>query len=70
MKNFNTNTNNHDEWLTPPEIIRALGGFDLHILHPEDGQNSLIAMEAIKFVEVDELSTTARGCQGYGSTGR
>ena len=41
-----------------------------HILHPEDGQNSLIAMEAIKFVEVDELSTTARGCQGYGSTGR
>lgn len=42
-----------------------------HILqHPEDGQNSLIAMEAIKFVEVDALSTTARGCQGYGSTGR
>ncbi len=41
-----------------------------HILHPEDGQNSLIAMEAIKFVEVDELSKTARGCQGYGSTGR
>lgn len=29
MKNFNTNTDNHDEWLTPPEIIRALGGFDL-----------------------------------------
>lgn len=41
-----------------------------HILHPEDGQNSLIAMEAIKFVEVDELSKTTRGCQGYGSTGR
>lgn len=41
-----------------------------HILHPEDGQNFLIAMEAIKFVEVDELSKTARGCQGYGSTGR
>ena len=41
-----------------------------HILHPEDGQNSLIAMEAIKFVEVDELSKTARGCQRYGSTGR
>ena len=29
MKNFNTNTDNHDEWLTPPEIIRALGTFDL-----------------------------------------
>lgn len=41
-----------------------------HILHPEDGQNFLIAMEAIKFVEVDELSTTARGTGGYGSTGR
>ena len=41
-----------------------------HILHPEDGHNYLIAMEAIKFVEVDELSKTARGCQGYGSTGR
>ena len=40
-----------------------------HILHPEDGQNSLIAMEAIKFVEVPELSKTTRGCLGYGSTG-
>lgn len=29
MLNFNTNTNNHDEWLTPPYIIRALGEFDL-----------------------------------------
>ena len=41
-----------------------------HILHPEDGQNFLIAMESIKFVEVDELSKTARGTGGYGSTGR
>lgn len=29
MKNFNTNTQNHDEWLTPPDIIHALGPFDL-----------------------------------------
>ena len=29
MKNFNTNTKNNDEWLTPPEIIKALGNFDL-----------------------------------------
>ena len=28
-KNFNTNTKNNDEWLTPPEIIKTLGGFDL-----------------------------------------
>ncbi len=28
-RNFNTNTANHDEWLTPPEIIKSLGTFDL-----------------------------------------
>ena len=27
--NFNTNTKNNDEWLTPPEIIKALGPFYL-----------------------------------------
>jgi hypothetical protein len=27
--NFNTNTQNNDEWLTPPDILRALGPFDL-----------------------------------------
>lgn len=29
MKNFNTNTKNNDEWLTPPHILKALGSFDL-----------------------------------------
>lgn len=29
MKNFNTNTKNNDEWLTPPYILEALGPFDL-----------------------------------------
>lgn len=28
-QNFNSNTENKDEWLTPPEIIKALGQFDL-----------------------------------------
>lgn len=28
-KKFNVNTENKDEWLTPPELIRALGSFDL-----------------------------------------
>ena len=28
-KDFNINTANNDEWLTPPEIIKALGPFDL-----------------------------------------
>ncbi len=29
MKDFNLNTTNNDEWLTPPSILRALGTFDL-----------------------------------------
>ena len=28
-RDFNTNTANHDEWLTPPDILAALGPFDL-----------------------------------------
>lgn len=32
--NFNTNTSNNDEWLTPPEIIKALGTFDLDPCSP------------------------------------
>lgn len=33
-RNFNTNTDNHDEWLTPSEIIKALGEFDLDPCSP------------------------------------
>ena len=33
-KNFNTNTKNNDEWLTPPNIIHALGEFDLDPCSP------------------------------------
>lgn len=29
VKDFNTNTNNDETWLTPPSIIEALGEFDL-----------------------------------------
>ena len=29
MKKLNVNTVNHDEWLTPPEIIKAFPQFDL-----------------------------------------
>jgi len=28
-RNFNLNTKNNDEWLTPPELLSALGPFDL-----------------------------------------
>jgi len=52
--NFNTNTKNNDEWLTPPSIIESLGEFDLdpcspierpwdtaknHYCEPDDGLN-------------------------------
>jgi len=33
-KNFNSNTENKDEWLTPPEIVKALGLFDLDPCQP------------------------------------
>ena len=33
-KNFNTNTKNNGEWLTPPEIIKSLGSFDLDPCSP------------------------------------
>jgi hypothetical protein len=28
-RNFNTNTEDKDEWLTPPSVVEALGQFDL-----------------------------------------
>jgi hypothetical protein len=33
-KNFNTNTENNDTWLTPPTIIQSLGEFDLDPCSP------------------------------------
>lgn len=33
-RNFNLNTTNEQEWLTPPELIQALGPFDLDPCSP------------------------------------
>jgi len=33
-KNFNTNTKDNDEWLTPPHIVESLGEFDLDPCQP------------------------------------
>lgn len=33
-RNFNTNTSNNDEWLTPPKIVEVLGPFDLDPCSP------------------------------------
>lgn len=35
-QNFNSNTENKEEWLTPPEIIEALGQFDLDPCAPSE----------------------------------
>ena len=48
-KNFNTNIDNHDEWLTPPSLCTALGEFDLDpcqpinppFVHAKNGYNIL-----------------------------
>ncbi len=34
MKNFNSNTEDKDEWLTPPWLVKALGQFDLDPCQP------------------------------------
>ena len=34
MSNFNTNTKNNDEWLTPPSLTDSLGVFDLDPCQP------------------------------------
>lgn len=33
-RDFNTNTSNNDEWLTPPDMVAALGPFDLDPCSP------------------------------------
>ncbi len=38
MRNFNNNTENKEEWLTPPEIITSLGTFDLDPCAPSEEQ--------------------------------
>lgn len=34
ISNFNTNTNNNDEWLTPRWLLELLGEFDLDPCSP------------------------------------
>ena len=36
MGNFNVRTTDDEQWLTPPEIIKALGKFDLDPCSPID----------------------------------
>ena len=38
MDNFNSNTENKEEWLTPPNIIKALGSFDLDPCAPHESK--------------------------------
>lgn len=36
MKSFNTNTQNDENWLTPPKLLKILGPFDLDPCAPEN----------------------------------
>jgi len=36
INDFNTNTDNEEQWLTPPDIIKSLGEFDLDPCAPEE----------------------------------
>ena len=38
MKNFNTNTKNEREWLTPPQLVSSLGDFDLDPCAPPENR--------------------------------
>ena len=40
-KNFNSNTTNNDEWLTPPYIIKELDEFDLDRAPPPPRQKTV-----------------------------
>jgi hypothetical protein len=58
-RDFNTNTNNADEWLTPPYITDALGPFDLDPCQPIDPPftHALIGYNVLD----DGLAQTWRG---------
>jgi hypothetical protein len=49
--NFNTNTKNNDEWLTPPHIIESLCKFDLDPCSPV---NRPWSMALNHFTEIDD----------------
>jgi len=49
--NFNTNTKNNDEWLTPPHIVESLGEFNLDPCSPV---NRPWATAKHHFTEIDD----------------
>ena len=60
-KNFNSNTENKDEWLTPPEIIRSLGEFDLDPCSPHPDRRPWDTAKDHYWEELDGLNQPWKG---------
>lgn len=54
--NFNSNTENKDEWLTPPELIKSLGEFDLDPCSPHPDRRPWNTAKNHYWEEVDGLN--------------
>lgn len=61
MLNFNLNTENKEEWLTPPEIIRSLGEFDLDPCYLPPDQRPWETAKESYWKEIDGLRQTWSG---------
>lgn len=61
MKNFNTNTENNDEWLTPPDLIKALGEFDLDPCAPHPNKRPWAMAKNHYHAEMDGLKLHWKG---------
>ena len=60
-KNFNTNTKNNDEWLTPPFVIEALGDFDLDPCSPHPNRRPWNTAKTHYYEEQNGLSQEWNG---------
>jgi hypothetical protein len=56
MKDFNSNTDNNDIWLTPPSIIKSLGRFDLDPCFLSDEERPWDTADNHYFLPVDGLA--------------
>ena len=54
--NFNSNTENKPEWLTPPDIIKSLGSFDLDPCAPHKEKRPWATAENHYALPVDGLT--------------
>tara|TARA_Y100001951_G_scaffold21306_1_gene16262 strand:- start:97 stop:594 length:498 start_codon:yes stop_codon:yes gene_type:complete len=60
-KNFNSNTTNNDEWLTPPYIIKEFGEFDLDPCSPHPDKRPWDTAKNHYYKKMDGLSQSWDG---------